>query len=90
MPRLTLHIVQYRLLLPDVRTLLQFMWKKAKHENYYNKFILYFELLYMTFNYRFQIKQTIIQVPAATAILQTSHNFTSRWTEKSPANKLLF
>jgi len=51
MPRLTLHIVQYRLLLPDVRTLLQFMWKKAKHENHYNKFILYFELLYTTYNY---------------------------------------
>lgn len=88
--RLTLRIVQYRLLLPDVRTLLQFMRKKAKHENHYNKFISYFELLYMTFNYRFQIKQTIIQVPAATAILRTSHNFTSRWAEKSHTSKFLF
>jgi hypothetical protein len=52
MPRLTLHIVQYRLLLPDVRTLLQFMWKKAKHENNHNKYILYFELLYTTYNYK--------------------------------------
>ena len=55
-PRLTLHLVQYRVLPSDVRTLLQFMWKKSKHEIHYNKFILYFELLYMTFNYRFQIK----------------------------------
>ena len=48
MPRLTLHIVQYRVLLSDVKTLLQFMWKKAKHENHDNKFISYFELLHMT------------------------------------------
>ena len=44
----------------------------------------------MTFNYRFQIKQTIIQAPAATAILWTSHNFTSRWAEKNPTSKFLF
>jgi len=90
MPRLKLNIVQYRLLLPDAKTLLPFMWKNAKHENHYNKFISYFKLLYMTFNYRFKIKQTISQVPAATAIPRTSHTFTSRWTEKSPTSKFLF